>query len=63
MNTLHKVRPNELLCGDRILIKDHTWIITNIIGPDHIGTFDLYLKDDYGNQKMVLVTEPVTILM
>ena len=55
--------PKTLQLGDRILLKNHTYVITNIEGPDKIGTYDLQLQDDYNNKRSEIVIEPVTILM
>lgn len=64
MNTAVKCQPRSLLVGDRVILeKNHTWVITNIVGPDRLQTYDLFLIDDYGNTKQAIVTEPVTILM
>lgn len=63
MNTVVKCHPAKLQFGDKIVINHHVWLITNITGPDRIGTYDLSLKDVYGNQKQEIVTESVTLLM
>jgi hypothetical protein len=63
MLTPVKCYPKHLQLGDRILLKNHTYIITSISGPDKIGTYDLQLIDDYNNVRMEIVIEPVTILM
>jgi hypothetical protein len=63
MNTLVKCQPKHLQLGDVMVIKNHTWTVINVEGPDRIGTFEVSLKDAYGNQRYDLVTEPVTILM
>ena len=63
MNTVLKCKPKDLQFGDKIVINHHVWLITSITGPDQIGTYDLYLKDVYGNQKQEIVSDSVTLLM
>ena len=58
-----KCYPKNLQLGDRILLINHTYIITGIEGPDKIGSYDLQLIDDYNNKRLEIVLEPVTILM
>jgi hypothetical protein len=63
MNTLYKCPPEKLQLGDLILVKQHTWTLKNIVGPDRIGTYELYMQDSFGNYKSVITTEPITILV
>jgi len=63
MSVLVKCLPSHLQFGDQIIILDYAWTVMNIVGPDKIGTYDLSLKDSFGNERQEIVTEPVTILL
>ena len=50
-------------CGDYILYNGKTLQVIAIDGPDHIGTYDVHVKDQSGKDKFVIVQDLVTIIM
>ena len=57
------IDPRLLQFGDHVLINKHEYTVTNVIGPDRIGTYDVGLVDNAGSPKIELITEPVTIIV
>ena len=56
-----RVTPDQLVCGDQVRINHNEYLIKAIDGPDRIGTYELYVKDDKGNDRIEIVTEAVTL--
>ena len=56
-----KVAPSQLNFGDEVIINHQHFQVKDIHGPDRIGTYDLYLKDAQGRDRVEIVTEAVTL--
>lgn len=56
-----KINPGLLTFGDEVIINQQHYQVKAINGPDRIGTYDLYLKDDKGMDHIEIVTEAVTL--
>ena len=56
-----KIAPSQLNFGDEVIINKQHYIVKDIYGPDRIGTYDLFLKDDKGIDHIEIVTEAVTL--
>jgi len=56
-----KIEPSQLNFGDEVIINHNHYQVKGILGPDRIGTYDLYLKDDQGRDHIEIVTEAVTL--
>jgi hypothetical protein len=64
MATLVKVQPQNLNCGDQIVLHNNVVrTVKYIDGPDRIGTYDVNVIDQTGNSHIELVTDLVTIIM
>jgi hypothetical protein len=61
MATLVKTDASQLQFGDRVILNSKTWTIRAIMGPDSIGTYDLFLLDDEYNPGTAIVNGSVTI--
>jgi hypothetical protein len=55
------VAPSQLNFGDEVIINHQHFTVKDIHGPDRIGTYDLYLKDEQGRDRIEIVTEAVTL--
>ena len=55
------VTPDKVQFGDRVFLNGETLIVKDIEGPDHNGTYDLYLTD---GEKAIhkVVTDPIAIV-
>jgi hypothetical protein len=49
--------------GDQVIVANKTWTLQSVVGPDRIGTYDLFLSDSDGHSTATITTEPVTIIM
>lgn len=47
--------------GDRVTINGHEWVVNQISGPDHNGTYDFYLTDG-AEYKHEVVVDTVTLV-
>lgn len=63
MATLLVTKASNMQCGDRILQNNKILMVQSIDGPDHIGTYDVHVKDELGQDKFVIVQDLVTIIM
>jgi hypothetical protein len=63
MSKVVLLSPDKLQCGDQLILKNHTWQVACISGPDRIGTYDVSLVDNYGNKTQEIILEPVTLVM
>jgi len=61
MASLVATEAAKLQFGDRIIINAKRWTIKGIMGPDSIGTYDLYLLDDEYTAGTAIVNGLVTI--
>jgi hypothetical protein len=61
MASLVATEAAKLQFGDRIIINSKRWTIKGIMGPDSIGTYDLYLLDDEYTAGTAIVNGTVTI--
>lgn len=57
------IDPANLQFGDHVIINKHEYAVRFVSGPDRIGTYDVGIQDPTGEQKIVIVTEPVTIIV
>ena len=60
---LKKVAPANVLCGDQVIINNHSGLVKYIDGPDSIGTYDIHIVDKAGKEQIEIVAEVVTISM
>lgn len=63
MSKVVSLSPDQLQCGDQLLLKNHLWQVACISGPDRIGTYDVSLVDNNGNKTQEIILEPVRIIM
>lgn len=63
MATLVRCDASKMQCGDNILMNGKALQVVAIDGPDHIGTYDVHVKDQSGKDKFVIVQDLVTIIM
>ena len=56
-----KVKPGLLTFGDEVIINRTHYTVKDIYGPDRLGTYDLFLKDEQGRDHIEIVTEAVTL--
>lgn len=63
MSKAVKIDPSQLQMGDQVVVANKTWTLQSVVGPDRIGTYDLYLSDNEGHATATIATEPVTIIM
>ena len=61
MTTLVHTDAAKLQYGDKVLLNSKRWTIKGIMGPDSIGTYDLYLLDEEYNSGTAIVNGQVTI--
>lgn len=62
-STLVVTDASHLQFGDRVVINSKTWTVKGMMGPDSIGTYDLYLLDDQYNAGTAIVNGRVTVEM
>lgn len=55
------VAPDQVMCGDEIIINNHAGRVKYIDGPDAIGTYDMHIVDKSGKEHIEIVTGVVTI--
>lgn len=55
------VAPSQLNFGDEVIINHQHYTVKDIYGPDRIGTYDLFLKDEQGRDHIEIVTEAITL--
>lgn len=55
------VTPDQVMCGDDIIINHHAGRVKYIDGPDSIGTYDIYFVDNSGKEHIEIVSGVVTI--
>jgi hypothetical protein len=60
-STLVTTDASHLQFGDRVILNAKTWTIKGIMGPDNIGTYDLFLLDEEYNAGTAIVNGRVTI--
>ena len=60
---LKVVTPEQLMCGDEIIVNNHAGKVKYIDGPDSIGTYDIHLVDKSGKEHIEIVAEVVTLSM
>jgi hypothetical protein len=63
MSKAVKIDPSLLQMGDQVVVANKTWTLQSVLGPDRIGTYDLFLSDNEGHHTATITTEPVTIIM
>ena len=63
MSKVVMLSPDQLQCGDQLVLRNHLWQVQCISGPDRIGTYDVSLVDNYGNKTQEIILEPVTLIM
>lgn len=56
-----KVTPNRIMSGDIVSINGHRYMVKDINGPDYIGTYDIYVRDQQGQDHIEIVTEAITL--
>ena len=61
MATLVTTDASHLQFGDRVILNSKTWTIKGIMGPDNIGTYDLFLLDEEYTAGTAIVNGRVTI--
>ena len=61
MATLVKTYASHLQPGDALIVNNEPLTIKYIDGPDHIGTYDISVVDNFGNSHIEIVTGLVTI--
>jgi hypothetical protein len=61
MSALAICEPQNLQCGDTMVINQHLYLVTSIEGPDRIGTYDVMVVDGIGNKRAEIVLDPVII--
>lgn len=57
------VQAKHLQVGDTLVTRHQPGTVVAIDGPDHIGTYDVFVQDNLGNRHMEIVTDVVTIIM
>lgn len=63
MATLVRCDASKMQCGDDILLNGKVFQVIAIDGPDHIGTYDVHVRDQNNRDKFVIVQDLVTIIM
>ena len=63
MSKAVKIDPSLLQMGDQVIVANKTWTLQSVLGPDRIGTYDLFLADNEGHHTTTITTEPVIIIM
>lgn len=61
MSKIVPCQAKHLQVGDTLVSRHEPAIIYAIDGPDHIGTYDVFVQDNDGNRHMEIVTDIVTI--
>jgi hypothetical protein len=61
-STLVTLDASHLQFGDRVILNSKSWTIKGMMGPDSIGTYDLYLLDDEYNAGTAIVNGRVTVV-
>lgn len=61
MATLIVTEAAKLQFGDRVILNSKRWTIKGIMGPDSIGTYDLFLLDDEYTAGTAIVNGLVTL--
>ena len=56
-------QPERLQMGDRVLIRDQECVLKYVDTPDKLGTYDIYVVDQSGNQQHEVVTGLVRIVV
>jgi len=56
------VAPAVVQYGDQVSINGHAWIVKDVSGPDHNGTYDFYLTDGSA-EKHEVVADVVTLVL
>lgn len=56
-----KVTPDQLMCGDSVKINGREYTLKGMHGPDQHGTYDLYVRDQYGQDRIEIVAEAITL--
>lgn len=62
-STLVTTDASHIQFGDRIILNSKTWTVKGTIGPDAIGTYDLFLLDDDNQPGTAIVNGRVTLAM
>jgi len=62
-STLVTTDASRLQFGDRVVLNSKTWTIKGIMGPDSIGTYDLFLLDEEYTAGTAIVNGRVTLAM
>lgn len=55
------VSPNQITYGDTVIINREPMMVKAVEGPDRIGTYELYLIDRAGRDRVEIVAEPITL--
>lgn len=58
---LKKVTPEKVLCGDEVIINNHSGLVKYIDGPDHRGTYDIHIVDKSGKEHIEIVAGVITL--
>lgn len=56
------VAPAAVQYGDQVSINGQAWIVKDVSGPDHNGTYDFYLTDGQA-VKHEVVADVVTLVL
>ena len=59
--TVGKLPAEQIMCGDEIIVNNHTGKVKYIDGPDNHGTYDVHMIDKSGKEHIEIVTGVVTI--
>lgn len=57
------VQAKHLQVGDTLVTRHEPAMVVAIDGPDHVGTYDVFVQDNAGNRHMEIITDVVTIIM
>lgn len=59
--TTVKCPVSQLQCGDQIFVAGHVKTVIGIDGPDRIGTYDVFVQDNYGHKSQEILNGTVTL--
>lgn len=55
------VTPEQVMCGDEIIVNNYSGRVKYIDGPDSIGTYDIHVVDAQGKEHIEIVSGVVTL--
>jgi len=56
-----KVNPSQITFGDTVIINHEPMMVKAVEGPDRIGTYELYVVDRTGRDRVEIIAEPITL--